>query len=147
MMPTMMKPPTVGSVQSPNCLLVRPTSRNTIATVNIAPPIRSKFLVADAVLTVGQQPLDHEQRDDADRDVDVEDPVPAQVLGQPAADERAGDEGDAEHGPEQALVLAPLLGREHVSDDRERDREQRTGADALDASEEDEHPHVLTQAG
>ena len=53
MMPTRMKPPTVGSVQSPNCLLVRPTSRNTIATVKMAPPIRSKFLVADLVLTVG----------------------------------------------------------------------------------------------
>ena len=53
MMPTMMNPPTVGSVQSPNCLLVRPTSRNTIATVKIAPPIKSKLRVADGVLTVG----------------------------------------------------------------------------------------------
>ena len=56
-----------------------------------------------------QQPLDDDQRDDPDRDVDVEDPVPADVLGQEAADERAGDEGDPEHGPEEALVLAALL--------------------------------------
>ena len=48
-----MKPPTFGSVQSPDCLLVRPTSRNTIETVKIAPPIRSKLRVAEAVLTVG----------------------------------------------------------------------------------------------
>ena len=53
MMPMRMKPPTVGSVQSPNCLLVRPTSRKTIATVKIAPPIRSKLRVAACVLTVG----------------------------------------------------------------------------------------------
>ena len=49
-----MNPPTVGSAQSLNCLLVRPTSRNTIATVKIAPPIRSKLRVADFVLTVGR---------------------------------------------------------------------------------------------
>ena len=73
--------------------------------------------------------------------------MPAQVLGQPAADERAGDERDAEHGPEEALVLAALLRAEQVADDRERDREQRACADALDAAEQDQHAHVLTEAG
>ena len=34
-------------------LLVRPTSRKTIEIVKIAPPMRSKLRVADAVLTVG----------------------------------------------------------------------------------------------
>ena len=53
MIPTRMNPPTVGSVHSPNCLLVRPTSRKTIATVKIAPPSRSKLRVAAGVLTVG----------------------------------------------------------------------------------------------
>ena len=38
----------------------------------------------------------------------------------------------AEHGAEEALVLAPLRGREDVADDRERDREERAGAQALD---------------
>ena len=61
------------------------------------------------VLHRWQQPRDHEQRDDPDRDVDVEDPVPADLLGQEPADERADDERDPEHGPEQALVLAALL--------------------------------------
>ncbi len=51
--PTRMNPPTVGSVHSPNCLLVRPTRRKTIATVKIEPPIKSKLRVADGVLTVG----------------------------------------------------------------------------------------------
>ena len=144
--PMRMNPPTVGSVHSPNCLLVRPTSRKTIATVKIAPPSRSKLRVADGRLDRRQQPLDDDQRDDPDRDVDVEDPVPAQVLGQPAADERTGHERDPEDRTEQALVLAAFLGREQVTDDRQRDREQRAGADALDASEQDEHAHVLAQA-
>ena len=146
-MPMRTNPPTVGSVQSPNCLLVRPTSRNTIATVNSVPPIRSKLRVRRCRLDRRQQPLDDDEGDDPDRDVDVEDPVPGQVLSEPAADERAGDERDAEHGPEQALVLTPFGGREHVADDRECDREQRTGANALDASEQDQHPHVLAEAG
>ena len=51
--PMAMNPPTEKSDQSLNCLLVRPTSRNTIATVKMKPPIRSKLRVADAVLTVG----------------------------------------------------------------------------------------------
>ena len=80
-----------------------------MATVKIAPPIRSKLRVARWRLDRRQQPLDDDQRDDPDRDVDVEDPVPADVLGQEAADERADDERDAEDGPEQALVLAALL--------------------------------------
>ena len=42
----------------------------------------------------------------------------------------------AEDGAEQALVLAALGGREQVADDRERDREQRAGAEALDAAEQ-----------
>jgi hypothetical protein len=50
--------------------------------------------------------------------------VPGQVLGEEPADERTGDERDAEDGPEEALLLAALLGGEQVADDGERDREQ-----------------------
>ncbi len=64
--------------------------------------------VAPAALDVRQQPGDHDQGDDPDRQVDEEDPVPAEVVGQEAAQARADEEGDAEDGPEQALVLAPL---------------------------------------
>ena len=48
--------------------------------------------------------------DSADGQVDVEDPVPADVVGQPAAQQRAEDRGDAEHGAEEALVAAALRG-------------------------------------
>ena len=143
-----MKPPTVWiASSSPNCLLVRPTSRNAIATVKIDAAQDVEVARRPRVLDRRQQPADEEQRDEADGDVDVEDPVPADVLGQEAADERADDEGDAEDGAEQALVLAALGRREQVADDGERDREERTGADALDAAEQDELRHVLAQAG
>ena len=43
------------------------------------------------------------------------------LLGQEAAEQRADDRRQAEHRAEQALVLAPLGGREQVADDREAD--------------------------
>ena len=95
----------------------------------------------------GQQPGDDGEADDADRDVDVEDPVPAERVGQEATERRAEQGGDAEHGAEQALVLAALLGGEQVADDRQRDREQRAGAEALDAPEQDQLLHGLRQPG
>ena len=105
-------------------LLVRPISRNVIAIVKITPPRMSKLRVALGVLTVGSRRWMTISDDDPDRDVDVEDPVPADLFGQEATDQRADDEGDAEDGAEEALVLASLLRREQVADDRERDREQ-----------------------
>jgi hypothetical protein len=92
-------------------------------------------------MRLGQQPPDDVQRDGADRQVDPEDPVPADVVRQPAAEQRAHDRRDPEHRPEEALVLAAFGRREHVADDRERDREQRTGAEALDAAEQDQLLH------
>ena len=57
---------------------------------------------------VRQQPPDHDQRDQPDGQVDEEDLVPAEGVGQEAADERPEDERDAEHEAEEALVLAAL---------------------------------------
>ena len=95
----------------------------------------------------GQQPPDDGQADDADRDVDEEDPVPAGVIGEQAADGRAEDERQPEHGAEQALVAAPLGRAEQVTDDGQRDREQRAGTEALQAAEDDQLLHRLAQAG
>ena len=68
------------------------------------------------------------------------------VVGQEATQRRADEGGDAEHGAEQALVLAALLGREQVADDGQRDREDRAGAEALDAAEGDQLLHRLAES-
>ena len=44
------------------------------------------------------------------------------------------------------MVLATLARIEHVSNDRESDREQRTGTKTLDRAERDELPHRLREA-
>ncbi len=94
-----------------------------------------------------QQSRQDDQADDADRDVDVEDPVPAHVVGEQPAEGGSDDERDTEDRTEQALV-APSFGRcVQVTNDRERDREERSRAKSLDASEQDQHAHVLRQAG
>ena len=49
--------------------------------------------------------------------------------------------------PKRPWYLPRSAGREQVADDRERDREDRAGADALDAPEEDQLSMLLAQAG
>ena len=93
-------------------------------------PVRARLAVRR------QRAPDDVQHDDAERKVDEEDPVPAEVVGDQAADGRAEQEADAEDGAEEALVLAALRRGEDVGDDRQRDREERAGAEALDAAEE-----------
>jgi hypothetical protein len=73
--------------------------------------------------------------------------VPAKGVGDHPAQGRADEERDPEHGAEQALVLAAFGRREEVADHREGDREERAGADALEAAEGDELPHRLAETG
>ena len=131
--------------------------------VLVAPPVQvqqqagdgpddgGRAQVVDRVLAADHRHLeggrgDH-QRGEADGQVDVEDPAPAGPVGEPAAQQRAGHRGDAEHGPEVALVAAALAGRDDVADDAEGDREQAAAADALDGAEDDQLAHVLAEPG
>ena len=93
-----------------------------------------------------QQPPQDDEGNDPERQVDEEDPVPADRVGQEAAQRRTDDRREREDPTEQPLVLAPLARAEEVADDGERDREDRAGAEALDAAEQDELPHLLAQA-
>ena len=72
----------------------------------------------------------------AERQVDEEDPVPAEVVGQEAADGRPDEDEMPKTAPKKPWYLPRSDGREDVADDRQRDREQRAGAQALDAAEE-----------
>ena len=93
-----------------------------------------------------QVPPDHREDDGADRQVEEEHERPADRVGDDPADRRSDEHGQAEHGAEQALVAAALGRSEQVADDRQRDREQRARAEALDAARADELPHLLRQA-
>ena len=76
----------------------------------------------------------HDQRGNTDRNVDEEDPFPAEVVGEPATQQRAGHRGDAEDSGEHSLVLASLPGWDHVTDDGQSKGHQATAAEALDGT-------------
>ena len=84
---------------------------------------------------------------DADRDVDVEDPAPAERVGEPAAERGSKHGGESEHRTHEALVAGALPRLEQVTDDRHTVRHHGAAADALDASEQDELEHLLRSAG
>ena len=83
---------------------------------------------------------------DAGRQVDVEDPAPAQLIDQEAADQRADDGGGAEHRAEEALVTPALARRDEVADDGDGDDDQSAAADPLDRAKDDQLHHVLCDA-
>ncbi len=89
---------------------------------------------------------DDEHRDDADRHVHVEDPAPRERLDEEAAEQRAGDRRDREHGADQAHVAAALARRHDLGDDRLRADHQAAGAEALQRAEGDQLAHRLAQA-
>src|SRR5215472_1723662 len=51
-----------------------------------------------------------------ERNVDVEDPTPAQVLDEIAADQRPDDGRDAEHRAEQTLIASTFARRDDIAD-------------------------------
>ena len=73
--------------------------------------------------------------------------MPADGVGQEAAESGSDQEGNPEHRSEEALVLAAFGRSEEVADHREGDREEGAGSEALDAAEQDQLPHLLAQAG
>src|SRR5947199_47843 len=65
------------------------------------------------------------------------------MVGEEAADQRAEQEADAEHGAEEALVASPLAGVEEVADDGQRAEEEREQHRA----EDDEAGALAQRAG
>ena len=93
---------------------------------------------------VAPDQVEHER---ADREIEEEHERPTDRVREESTDRRTHQDGDTEDGPEQSLVSTAFGRREQVADDRERDREQRTGAEALDASGGDQLPHLLRESG
>ena len=87
-----------------------------------AEQVEAAMLLVARLVQVGERAEDAER---ADRQVDEEDPPPAGVLGEEAADERADRDGEPDRrapDPERGAALAPV---ELLREDRERDREHR----------------------
>ncbi len=89
---------------------------------------------------------DHSEGGDPDREVDVEDPPPRQVVDEEPSEQRADHGRDAEHGAEEPLVAAAVTRREDVGDDRHRRHDQPSGAKSLEGAKGDELAHVLGDA-
>lgn len=85
--------------------------------------------------------------DQPEWDVDVEAPAPGEVVGEVAAQQGAGDRGQAEGGADQAHEPAALAGRHDVRDDRLHADHQAARADTLHRAEGDQLVHGLGPAG
>src|SRR5205823_2555146 len=88
----------------------------------------------------GHRQPDDDERETADRQVDVEDPAPGRVVDDQPADRRADDRGGREGRADQALVAAAVARRDDVADRGDRERDQAARANALDPAEDGEHP-------
>ncbi len=86
---------------------------------------------------------DPQEGDHPDRQVDVKNPPPAVVFGQPAAEHRAEDRAEHDADPPHGDRLSVALGRVDLHQDRLRQWHQARTADALQQPEEDQ----LAQAG
>ncbi len=96
---------------------------------------------------VGEFVIEDGDGEDAEGRVDVEDPAPGEIVGDPAAEDGADDGGDAEDRSEEALVAAALGGGEEIADDGEAEADDGAAADALEAAEEDELVHAVEREG
>ena len=95
------------------------------------------------VAALAQLQIRDRDREDPDRDVQVEDRLPSERVGQGAAHQRADGDRDADRGavdPHGGAALA--AGRELLSDQRQRDREHRRAADALKRARDVEERRV-----
>ena len=88
---------------------------------------------------------DHRERDRAEREVDVEDPPPGEVVDEEAAEQRPGDGRDPENASEHALVAAALARRDEVADYGQRHHHQAAAAEPLHEAEGDQLRHALRQ--
>ena len=95
-------------------------------------PRASKPFARD-VAALGEQHGRERQRGDPDRDVEEEDPLPAQEVGEDAAEQHAGGGAEAaDRAPDAERDVALLAFGEGRHEDRERGRGDDRRAEALD---------------
>ena len=90
---------------------------------------------------IGHRDCHEQDRDYSHRNVHVENPSPAHVVGQQAAGGGAKDRGHAEDAPEQPLNLASLLRWVEVGYHAKDRAENEAGEETLESSEDDQLGH------
>ncbi len=90
--------------------------------------------------------VDDRQRQQAERQVDIEDPSPAELIDDEAAEQRAEHRRDAEHAAEEALIAAALARGDDVADDGNGGDDEAAAAEPLDDAEGDQLRQVLRHA-
>ncbi len=103
-----------------------------------APQVDSAELGFAKVRWVDDEVADHQQRENPHRQIDVEDPAPGVVVGDPAAQRRPQDGRDDNAQAECRHRRAMLFGRESFQQHRLRQRLQASTAEALQHAKEDQ---------
>ena len=108
--------------------------------------IRCRVEKAPEVRRIEDVQLRHDQRDDADREVDVEHPAPAVVLGDPPAEHRAKDWRDNNAESPEAHRAPALLRLERLEQHGLRERLKRSARRALNDAEDHERRQVRSSS-
>ncbi len=103
--------------------------------------------VLGALLRQVQAQVEPDQCGAAQREVHVEGPAPAEVVGDDAAGERPGDHRECHNTGHEALVTAPFARRHEVTDDRHCADEQAARTEPLQRAEADQLAHARRHAG
>ena len=90
--------------------------------------------------------VDDGERQQAERQVDVEDPAPAELVDDEATEQRAEHRREAEDAAEETLVAAALARWDDVADDGDGGDDEAAAAEALDDAEGDQLGQVLRHA-
>ena len=96
---------------------------------------------------LGQEESDQHQGDQPERQVDVEDPSPTEVVRDEAADQRSDDTPQSKDAHDQAHPAPTFAGRKDVADGGDAQRHQRASTDAGQRSGGDQLAHVLRKPG
>ncbi|MNH00129.1 hypothetical protein D3C79_593150 [compost metagenome] len=89
---------------------------------------------------------DHRQGENPQRQIDIEDPAPGEMLHQPPAEQRPDHRRQAKHPAEQPLI-APAIGRwDHVAHHRHGHYQQTAATQSLQCPHQDQLRHVLRQS-
>ena len=95
----------------------------------------------------GQKDHKRSQCHDPEGQVDVEDPAPAEIVGDESADQRANDAAQAEDAHDQAHPASALPGGENIADGRGAERHHGPASNPGNSARGDQLAHVLGEAG